>query len=193
MKDAVKFIASSLFGAVVLAGVSNIADTVTMPVVAEKPLRLYVAPEDKTSDWRQVECRDNVGCNKLAEAVFFEGRGEPLDGQYAIAYTVVNRRDASRWPDTVKDVVNQKKNGVCQFSYICQLTAPRRAAMIAAEPHAWDVALKVAHKVFFFEVEDVTGGADHYHATYVDPGWAKRLEYVAQLGDHIFYKSEARQ
>jgi hypothetical protein len=37
-------------------------------------------------------------------------------------------------------------------------------------------------------LEDNTGGATHYHATYVTPSWASILPVTGQIGDHIFYQ-----
>ena len=32
----------------------------------------------------------------------------------------------------------------------------------------------------------ITEGATHYHATYVNPRWAKDLQMIGRLGAHIF-------
>ncbi len=32
----------------------------------------------------------------------------------------------------------------------------------------------------------------HFHATYVAPKWAKKMQFVAQIGDHLFYFEEKR-
>ena len=53
--------------------------------------------------------------NCLAQAIYFESRGEPLDGQIAVAEVVLNRVDDRRFPRTVCGVTNQG----CQFSYTC--------------------------------------------------------------------------
>jgi len=36
--------------------------------------------------------------------------------------------------------------------------------------------------------QEVTGGANHYHATYVKPYWADESKKTVQIGNHIFYK-----
>ena len=36
----------------------------------------------------------------------------------------------------------------------------------------------------------ITEGATHYHATYVNPKWAKDLTLIGRIGEHIFYRWE---
>ena len=57
----------------------------------------------------------------LAEAIYFESRGEPLAGQIAVAEVVLNRVDDRRYPKTVCGVTKQGVGGGrgCQFSYAC--------------------------------------------------------------------------
>ena len=35
---------------------------------------------------------------------------------------------------------------------------------------------------------DYLEGATHYHATYVYPNWARHMQEVVKIQDHIFYK-----
>jgi spore germination cell wall hydrolase CwlJ-like protein len=37
-------------------------------------------------------------------------------------------------------------------------------------------------------VVDITKGATHYHANYVNPDWAETKEKTVEIDDHIFYK-----
>ena len=76
----------------------------------------------------------------LAEAIYFESRGEPLEGQVAVAEVVLNRVDDRQFPQTVCGVTNQGAGSGrgCQFSYACDgrsdvmksagAAAPRREA-----------------------------------------------------------------
>jgi hypothetical protein len=59
------------------------------------------------------------GC--LAQAIYFEARGEPLDGQVAVAEVVLNRVQDRRFPGTVCGVTTQGVGSGrgCQFSYAC--------------------------------------------------------------------------
>ena len=134
-------------------------------------------------------CYTNDQCRKLAEAVFFEGRGEPLKGQYAIAYTIINRRDSGKYADDVSGVVNQKRRGICQFSYICQIKAKDRKAVIKSDNESWQRALDVAYDTYFYEVSDPTRGGEFFHTRQVKPVWRHELQPTLKLGNHIFYRS----
>ena len=66
---------------------------------------------------------DELNC--LAEAVYFEARGEGAYGQRAVAEVILNRRADPAFPDSVCGVVHQGFNPSspklhkCQFSYYC--------------------------------------------------------------------------
>lgn len=125
----------------------------------------------------------------LATAIYFEARGEPEEGQIAVAQVVLNRLKNPAYPDTVCDVVYQNKNqrNRCQFSFACDGIPDR-----IADKSAWDEALKLARKVVNDDrnlyLADV-GAATHYHATYVRPRWARSMKKVDKIGRHVFYKT----
>ena len=57
----------------------------------------------------------------LAEAVYFEARGEAVRGQIAVAQVVMNRVFSGKYPDTVCGAVYQNKHRhfACQFTFAC--------------------------------------------------------------------------
>ena len=61
----------------------------------------------------------------LAEAVYFEARGEAVRGQIAVAQVVLNRAFSGKYPDTVCGVVYQNKHRhlACQFTFACDNNA----------------------------------------------------------------------
>ena len=124
--------------------------------------------------------------NCLAQAIYFEARGENYRGQVGVAQVVLNRVDDHRYPDTICAVVfqNQHRRNACQFSFACDGIADR-----VTERRAWDQAEEIATKVLAGELylPDV-GKATHYHATYVRPAWAPRMTKLTQIGLHIFYE-----
>ena len=122
----------------------------------------------------------------LAEAVYFEARSEPPEGQAAVAQVVLNRMKSGLYPSSICGVVYQNRNRhlACQFTFACEGKALR-----TNEPEAWEQAKEIASavlegKTYLAEV----GGATHYHAKYVRPYWAKRLKKMDVIGQHIFYK-----
>jgi len=122
----------------------------------------------------------------LAQAVYFEARGEPLIGQVAIAEVVLNRVANPKYPATVCEVVfqNQKRRNRCQFSFACDGKSDRPRDLAA-----WERSLKVVALVMAGERSGVAKKATHYHASYVTPRWSRRLSKVGEVGRHIFYRA----
>jgi spore germination cell wall hydrolase CwlJ-like protein len=125
----------------------------------------------------------------LAEAIYFEARGEPLRGQQAVAQVVINRLKNPAYPKSVCGVVYQNKNkrNRCQFSFACD---GLRDVVRQGEP--WDTAQEVAGQMLASEVAPLAevGAATHYHATYVRPRWARKMRKMQKIGHHIFYKTK---
>ena len=123
----------------------------------------------------------------LALNVYFEARNDSMAGQYAVAQVVMNRVQSSKFPNDVCSVVKQsRKDGTCQFSWYCDGKSDR-----PREPYAWAYAQMVAADTLIgqgIDVTDMTQGATHYHANYVRPYWADKLEYTVTYGSHLFYK-----
>ena len=122
----------------------------------------------------------------LATAIYFEARGEAYRGQVAVAQVVLNRVKDHRYPDTICGVVfqNQHQRNSCQFSFACD-GMPETINDKKSWAQAEDIATRLAAgELFLTEVGDAT----HYHATYVRPAWAPRMNKVTQIGLHVFYK-----
>ncbi|MDR9394694.1 cell wall hydrolase [Roseovarius sp. SYSU LYC5161] len=121
----------------------------------------------------------------LAEALYFEARGEPVQGQIAVAEVILNRARSARFPDTICDVIYQgsHRRNACQFSYACD-GAPERFD----ERDAYDRAQRLAAHLFNAGRAGLARGAEFYHAVTVQPSWAKKLHQVARIGDHVFLR-----
>jgi spore germination cell wall hydrolase CwlJ-like protein len=122
----------------------------------------------------------------LATAIYFEARGETYRGQVAVAQVVMNRVEDKRYPNTICGVVyqNQQRRNSCQFSFACD-GVPERISDKQSWAQAEDIAKRyVDGELYLTEVGDAT----HYHATYVRPAWAPRMQKVTQVGLHVFYK-----
>jgi Cell Wall Hydrolase len=137
----------------------------------------YAALIDPKDSARQMRC--------LAEAIYFESRGEPEQGQAAVAQVVLNRVRSGIYPTTVCGVVYQDRNRpfACQFSFACEGKSLR-----IEEPGPWAVATRIAQEVvsgsnYNLGVEE----AVNYHANYVSPFWIGYLRKVDRIGNHIFY------
>ncbi|QPF83373.1 cell wall hydrolase [Bradyrhizobium genosp. L] len=125
----------------------------------------------------------------LAEAVYFEARGEAVRGQIAVAQVVLNRAFSGKYPDTVCGVVYQNKNRhyACQFTFACD-----NIPDVVREPDMWDRARKIAKamldgKLWLPEVDRST----HYHAYWVRPSWVSEMKKMYKFGVHTFYRPRA--
>lgn len=119
----------------------------------------------------------------LAQAVYFEARGEPIKGQAAVAEVVLNRVDSPLFPRTVCGVVNQRNAEGCQFSYVCD----GRSDAIA-DHAAWDRSTRIAAALIGGAPRSLTEGATHFHTPAVTPSWSRRYLRTATIGSHLFYR-----
>ena len=126
----------------------------------------------------------------IADAVYFEARGEPLRGQEAVAQVVMNRVFSGRYPNDVCGVVYQNANRhlACQFTFACEGKDLSRID----EPDMWEQAKHIAKdtldgKIWLSEV----GHATHYHAYWVHPSWVHEMAKLYKLGVHTFYRPRA--
>ena len=116
----------------------------------------------------------------LATCVFYEARGESVDGQLAVAEVVLNRVRSNRYPDDICSVINQSR----QYSY----THDGKSDDFLKEPEQEAVvrAILVASEVIRGEGLGIT--STHYHTTaIIPPYWAQFYDYDGKLGDHMFY------
>lgn len=127
--------------------------------------------------------------NCLAEAVYYEARGETLSGQMAVAEVVLNRVRHRAYPDTICGVVYQGSERAtgCQFSFACDGSAER-----APRGRAWRQSQLVAKHAMLGFAPQVTRSATHFHTASVNPVWSSSLVQTRQIGYHIFYRMPNR-
>jgi spore germination cell wall hydrolase CwlJ-like protein len=121
----------------------------------------------------------------LAEALYFEARGESVKGQFAVAEVIMNRVDSPNFPNTVCGVVHQgtgRKYG-CQFTYTCD-----GIKEIIANKRAFGRVAKVAALMVEGAPRQLTQGATHYHTKAVAPKWSRKFPRTATIGVHHFYR-----
>jgi spore germination cell wall hydrolase CwlJ-like protein len=147
------------------------------PIAAEAPKpRSLVELVDHHLDTARVSDQEHE-C--LAGAIYFESRGEPLEGQLAVADVVLNRAASGKYPQGVCEVITQK----AQFSFIedGQFPEPNKASK------AWRKAVAVARVAQNELAEAVPEEVLWYHADYVAPVWRHGLKKSEKIGVHIFY------
>lgn len=131
--------------------------------------------------------RGNAQWQCLTEALYFEARGEPIAGQYAVAEVILNRVDADNYPDTICGVITQGtgRQFACQFTYTCD----GRSEEMTDEAAMHRLG-HIARIMIDDAPRDLTAGATHYHADWVNPRWASVYPQTAAIGIHQFYRQQ---
>ena len=126
----------------------------------------------------------------LAEVMYYEARGEGMDGEKAVAEVVLQRTKSRDYPQTVCGVVYdgvQAQRHDCQFSFACDgsLRRPRDGA-------SWQRLRVLAERIMTGDVKlsGITRYATAYHSVDVAPSWAEGMVQTAQIGNHVFYKRD---
>ena len=140
-----------------------------------------------TRDWLNAQPTASGGpeWQCLSEALYFEARGETLEGQAAVAEVIMNRKASSRYPDSICGVINQGtgRKYACQFTYTCD-GKPEHIN----EPGAYRTVGKIARAVMDGAPRLLPTDVTHYHTTAVNPSWASQYERTTQIGVHVFYR-----
>jgi spore germination cell wall hydrolase CwlJ-like protein len=122
----------------------------------------------------------------LADAIYFEARGESETGQEAVAQVILNRAASGHFPPSLCGVVyqNQHRRNACQFSFACDGKPETKR-----EAKAWKRAKAIARAMASGEKQVANlETATHYHAKYVNPRWARKMQKLSTIGAHIFYR-----
>lgn len=176
-------------GGVVLAGLAIWTEfgqhTVYIRAPSPAPLA-YVAvaalPPPAVTREEQSEC--------LAEALYYEARGEGTEGEKAVAEVVLQRTREHNYPRTICGVVYegaQPDNRVCQFSFACDGTLRQ-----PKDRTTWERARKLAEAIVSGAVK-LAGQTRHaiaYHSIGVQPAWAEAMVQTVQIGNHVFYRPD---
>lgn len=122
----------------------------------------------------------------LAEAIYFESRGEPKRGQIAVAQVVMNRVFSGYYPNDVCKTVyqNAHRHLACQFTFACDDVKD-----VVREPDMWVQAKEIAADMLDGKLWlDSVGPATHYHAYWVHPSWVREMRKLDRIGVHTFYR-----
>jgi hypothetical protein len=122
----------------------------------------------------------------LADAIYFESRGETERGQIAVAQVVINRVFSGYYPEDVCGTVyqNAHRHLACQFTFACE-----GKKLIVNDQGSWARATRISRgmldgKLWLNEV----GKATHYHASWVRPRWVSEMRTIQKIGVHTFYR-----
>lgn len=126
----------------------------------------------------------------LAVALFFESRDQGYEGKLAVAQTIMKRVETKhRGFDTICGVVKDKH----QFSFYTAGLQDDHTVLNRWDMKAWERSYFLASAMLAeggdgSHFVDITGGATHYHASYVAPNWSCP-EKALVIGDHLFFNN----
>ena len=170
--------ALALFSAVFMSIPTGASDT-SKVIILRIPQEVVVE-RGKTVDKKELDC--------MAANIYFEASTQERIGKIGVAQVTMNRVRSPEFPNSVCEVVyqgpkNKKNKRLCQFSWYCDGKPD-----IIRNKRVWRECVYVAKYVILGGVPDITYNSTHYHADYVQPWWAKKMEKTVKLGDHIFYR-----
>ena len=151
----------------------------TLPEPVPLPRRPPGPPPPSPAELLHLEGKSYAKAERcLANAIYFEARGEPVAGQIAVAQVVMNRVFSGFYPNNVCGVIYQNANRhlACQFTFACD----GRSKAIN-ERGAWARANRIAKQTLDGQLYELRVGAStHYHAVYVHPIWVREMRKMAR-------------
>ena len=173
----------------VIGGPSNHDGPPPMWRTIEKPSS-HIAP---VLTWEPLIAQSEIEC--MAKNIYFEAAVESTAGQLAVAQVTLNRVKSKHYPDSVCEVVYEgpkdangfPKRDRCQFSWYCDGKGdePKNKGKL------WNTSHSLAKYVLTRQRDliDITDGATHYYATYIDaPRWARQKRITTSIDQHIFFR-----
>lgn len=153
--------------------------------------------------------------NYLTATMWGEARGEGVEGMRAVGHVIMNRVQNKRWGDTIKEVSLARKQFSCwnpdDQNYLKIKHMLEVDNYIQEKPEGfeewfeefkttetypeylkWKKAKKVAMEILNGKSEDMTNGSLFYHTTAVNPYWNRGQTVVAKIGNHVFYRTDAK-
>jgi spore germination cell wall hydrolase CwlJ-like protein len=109
----------------------------------------------------------------LALVLYFEARGESLDGQLAVAEVVLNRVESPHYPSSVCGVVHQRHQFVSQGSI--------------REPEAYQELVELSESILEGEQALLGVSSTHFLSGSIVTRWSQQYEYDGRIGGHRFY------
>ncbi len=150
-------------------------DPITMPL----PLAMQSSPQHaaKEIDARELDC--------LANNIYYESRNQSDLGMLAVGLVTLTRVESERWSDTVCGVVYEHK----QFTWTWDERQDQDTPKQGADRLRYLQSLHLASRILYGDFDNLKDlfVADHYHTTKVRPKWARKMERLAVIDDHVFY------
>lgn len=155
-----------------------------LPVIVFGGL-LYVTSMERNRIQSERQRHQDLTC--LARNVYFEARGEPTAGQLAVAEVTMNRVASKHYPNTVCEVVYEKRWDAIRNRYVGAFSWTELDSIPELEGEAWERAVAAAEAVYDKREPPRVEGALFYHARSIRPRWSRKKRPIAKIGRHVFY------
>jgi spore germination cell wall hydrolase CwlJ-like protein len=168
------------FAAIVMVLIAfSYTNQINSPTEFESTVRTYPEVRVLSSySEKDVEC--------LARNIYHESRGEPVDGQLAVAQVTINRWHKNPKRSLCTVVYSQNEYG-CQFSWVCEDTKlPKRSSQV------WQQSVVLARTALTLSANGLycckgLENALYFHSVTVHPRWSKTRTLIGRIGNHVFY------
>ena len=118
-----------------------------------------------------------------AQNIYFEAGSEPFEGMMAIADVTINRKNDTRWPDSICNVVWQDK----QFSWTHDGKSDDIPLWSPYQIQLWNTSVYMFVTALLDE-NDYSKCGTHYHNKYIKPWWADEMTVTTIIGNHKLLK-----
>ena len=162
--------------AVPIAALTSIVAFAYSGRTRDEPRRLVVAQQRA----------EDIRC--LAENVYFEARGEPMNGQYAVAEVTINRLRSPYFPKTICGVVHDTRWDPLRRRFTAHFSWTQMEDRGEPWGPLWQQSMAVATAVINDAYMPIVPDALYYHADSVQPYWANPKRSIAKIGSHVFYR-----
>jgi hypothetical protein len=122
----------------------------------------------------------------FARTLWSEAAGESLRGIEAVAAVVMNRA-ATLTEGAINDACRSFACWSPDNPDLARIADLKAGAGSAAEL-LFTTCLRIARRAVAGLLEDLTGGATHYHDRSTLPDWTTGREMAAEIGSRLFYK-----
>lgn len=189
MKNSTALIIAVIFSSAFIYSHSQTKKEVyeTPPVIKTE----YVEPKPIVEQ-KPVYAESSKSRSCLRQALYYEARGENLDGMLAVASVIINRKESKHYPNTFCKVIHQR----LQFSYVDEFKKIGKPLKInasklsGADLHAYKVADQIAKEMVAGQFTGVLPKSVMWYARHeVSNYWTVKMKKVSKVGDHVFYAS----
>jgi len=123
----------------------------------------------------------------LTMNIYHEARGEPDEGKYAVAKVTLNRVASKYYPNTICEVVYEKRWDRIRKRYVSAFSWTELEQPAAPKMKLWKHVKNIAVTAYQEHAITDLDGALFYHADHIRPSWSRQKTRVTKIGRHIFY------